>query len=108
MIAEDRAAIVAWQLLGRQASIEWFRSELERQRRPPGIAQLLPSPAPSAMRRQRPGRWQPRPSSGAGRTKARPSSWPRGPRRPGPWATSPASVKGGKELPGPALAGSRG
>jgi len=34
MIAEDRAAIVAWQLFGRQASIEWFRSELERQTTP--------------------------------------------------------------------------
>ena len=34
MIAEDRAAIVAWQLFGGQASIEWFRSELERQTTP--------------------------------------------------------------------------
>ena len=34
MIAEDRAAIVAWQLFGRQASIEWFMSELERQTTP--------------------------------------------------------------------------
>jgi len=34
MIAEDRAAIVAWQLFGRQASIERFRSELERQATP--------------------------------------------------------------------------
>jgi len=34
MIAEDRAAIVAWQLLGRQASIERFRNELERHTTP--------------------------------------------------------------------------
>ena len=34
MIAEDRAAIIAWQLFGRQVSIEWFRSELERQTTP--------------------------------------------------------------------------
>jgi len=34
MIAEDRAAIVAWQLFGRQAPIEWFKSELERHTTP--------------------------------------------------------------------------
>ena len=34
MIAGDRAATVAWQLFGGQASIERFKSELERQTTP--------------------------------------------------------------------------
>jgi len=34
MIAEDRAATVAWQLFGGWASIERFKSELERQTTP--------------------------------------------------------------------------
>jgi len=34
MIAQDRAAIVAWQLFGGQVPIESFKSELERQTTP--------------------------------------------------------------------------
>jgi len=34
MVAEDRAATVAWQLFGGQVSIESFKSELERQTTP--------------------------------------------------------------------------
>ena len=57
MIAEDRAAIVAWQLFGRQSSIVWFRSELERQTTPAwnravaaiaGMMQVRPSSPPTA------------------------------------------------------------
>jgi len=34
MMAEDRAAIVAWKLFCGNASIEWFQGELERQTTP--------------------------------------------------------------------------
>jgi hypothetical protein len=93
MIAEDRAAIVAWQLLGGRASIEWFRSELERQTTPAWNRAVAAIAGAIRVPRLRPGRWQPRPSSGAGRTKAKPGPWPRGPRRPSRWATSLAPVR---------------
>ena len=93
MIAEDRAAIVAWQLFGGQASIERFRSELERQTTPAwnravaAIAGAIrDAEAEARALATEAVEWRRRDESET-------SSWPRGPRRRRPWATSPTSVR---------------